>query len=168
MTVVPSGSGSTWAAWKRRKSANSRCRTLTATETCSGDSHRHQQVAKVVVLRAPDGRGARGVRGLDDHFVSRDGLDTVDEVRRVECNHEVLAGVIAVDRLRSVTDVLALHAEVHASRPHGEPDGRGVVPNEELNPTQCGKKCFLPQMQTVRIVVRDELLVVRVAAFEET
>ena len=53
ITVVPSGSGSTCATWKTRKSASSRWRTLTATEACSGDPYRHQEVAELVIFGTP-------------------------------------------------------------------------------------------------------------------
>src|SRR5271168_567901 len=108
MTVVPSGSKSRRTARKIRKSASSRCRTLTAAAGRSGDPDRHQEVAKLLIFRAAYSRRARGVRRLDDDLVPGDGLDAVNEVRRVERDDEVLAGVIPVHSLRGVADILTL------------------------------------------------------------
>ena len=135
--------------------------------TRSGDPHRHQEVAELVVFGATHRRGPGGVRRLDDHLVTGDRLDAVDEVRGVERDDQILAGVVTVDRLGRVTDVLALHAEVHAALAHGEPDGRRVVAHEELDPAQRGEEALLAQVETVRIVVGDQLLVVRVAPLEQ-
>ena len=62
---------------------------------------------------AVHGRCARRIRGLDDHLVTGDRLHAVDEVRGVERDHQILSGVVAVDRLRRIADVLALHAQIH-------------------------------------------------------
>src|ERR1700677_1209679 len=100
MTVVPSGSRSRLTVRKIRKSTSSRCRTLTATAVRSGDPDRHQEIPKLLVFCAAHSGGTRGIRRLDDDLVTDDGLDAVYQIRRVERDHEILAGVIPVHRLR--------------------------------------------------------------------
>src|SRR5580658_354639 len=94
MTVVPSGSGVSWAAAKRRKSTSSKRATLTAGAVRSGDPPRHEQIAEGAVLGAAHGGGARGVVRLEDHLVARHGLEVIDQVGRVDRDVEVLTGVV--------------------------------------------------------------------------
>src|ERR1700677_3743548 len=136
MTVFPAGSRSRLTARKIRKSASSRCRTLTAAAGRSGDPDRHQEIAKLLIFRAAYRRRARGVRRLDDDLVAGDGLDTVDEVRRVKRDDKVLAGVVPVHGLCGGADILALDTQVHATLAHGEPDRGRVVAHEQLHPAQ--------------------------------
>jgi len=58
------------------------------------------------------------LRGLDVTFV--DGTKVGREV--------------PVDRLGCIPDILALHAEVHSSGPHRQPNRRRVVPDQQLHP----------------------------------
>ncbi len=121
----------------------------------------------LVVLRAAHRRCTRRVGRLDDHLVTDHGLHPVDEVRRVERDDEVFAAVVPVHRLRRVAHVLALHREVDPPAAHGQAHRGRVVAHEKLHPAQSSEEILLPEVEPVRVVVGDQLFVVRVAAFEQ-
>ena len=102
-----------------------------------------------------------------NHFVALHRFDAVDQIRRVEGDDQIFAGEVAVDRFGGVTHFLADHRQVDPALAHGQAHRGGVVPHQQLHPPQSGQERFLPQVEPVGVVVRDELVVVRVAALQQ-